>query len=209
MIISISYLLGIEVNLNSETILFAGWVHIFFGALLCFDAYVQNIEDYFNNLCKENRTEYRHLINENILLKPKIYEQQNILGNIKAQIEIIKEKEENKVKLKNKKSELMKFKTIKIDINAKEGEKAGDDLINQFINIFSKATEENKVKLSTSNNKMKIIIILKKIFEEIIIFFFICTAVVKLNIWSTLYVLYSIYLILTTRTMKKYYILFK
>ena len=79
-IISISYLIGIEVNLDKETILFAGWVHIFFGALLCFDAYVQNIEDYFNQLSKENRAEYMRLTNENILLKPKIYKQQNLLG---------------------------------------------------------------------------------------------------------------------------------
>ena len=60
-IISIGYLFGFDVNLDNETVLFAGWVHIFLGALLCFDAYVQNIEDHFNKLSKLNKlTKYNN-----------------------------------------------------------------------------------------------------------------------------------------------------
>ena len=64
------------------------------------------------------------------------------------------------------------------------------------------------MELSSSNDKMKIIIAVKNIFEEIIIFFLIGTAIAKLNIWSLVYIIYSIFLILTKKTIKKYYILY-
>jgi hypothetical protein len=220
-IISIGYLFGFDVNLDNETVLFAGWVHIFLGALLCFDAYVQNIEDHFNKLSKLNRREYRILLNENILLKPIIYEQQNILGNIQTNLQAIQEKGENEaIEEKEKENEeeikpkkitrpkLMHIETIKIDINAKDNERAGKDIIDKFLKIFENAKDKKTVKISSSNSKMKIIISIKKIFEEIIIFFLICTAVAKLNIWSIIYIIYSIYLILTLKTMRKYYILY-
>ena len=220
-IISIGYLFGFDVNLDNETVLFAGWVHIFLGALLCFDAYVQNIEDYFNELSRLNRREFRILLNENIELKRVIYEQQNILGNIQTNIQAIQEKGENELiieKEKEKEEEikpkkilrpkLKHIETIRIDINAKENEEAGKDIIKKFLKIFENAREKGDVKISSSNNTMKIIISIKKVFEEIMIFFLICTAVAKLNIWSIIYIIYSIYLILTPKTMKKYYILY-
>jgi len=58
LIISISYIFGFDINLENESVLFAGWVHLFFSALICFDVYVQKIEIYFNDLCKRNRKKY-------------------------------------------------------------------------------------------------------------------------------------------------------
>ena len=218
LIISISYIVGFNANLSNGTVLFHAWFHIFFGALLCFDAYVQIIEDHFNEKCKLNRREYRHLANENILLKPKIYEQQNALKNIQAKLISIQENEEyNQIEEKEIKTKeiakpiLVHKETIQFDINAQEQKQAGEDLINKFKQIFKDAAKEidkKKVQLSSSNNKLKIIITIKNIFEEIIIFFLICTAVAKLNIWSLVYIIYAIYLILTQKTIKKYYILY-
>ena len=216
LIISISYLVGFNVNLDKGTVLFAGWVHIFFGALLCFDVYVQNIEDHFQQLVKENRRQYRRLINENILLKPKIYEQQSFLSNInnilaaEKEVEQIKEEENEEEEINTKKitkPKLIHVQTIVFDFSSKD-KKEGEELINKFENIFKNAAEEKKVKLSSTNKKMKIIITIKRIFEEVIIFFLICTAISKLNIWSIIYVIFAIFLILTNKTMKKYYILY-
>jgi hypothetical protein len=69
LIISISYMCGFDVNYKKENVFVAGWIHIFFGALICFDVYVQKMEIYFNELSKKNRKQYRKLANINVQLK--------------------------------------------------------------------------------------------------------------------------------------------
>ena len=222
-ITSISYLIGFNANLNNGTILLSGWVHILFGVLLCFDAYVQNVENYFNKLCKINRREYRHLVNININLKAeknKSKGEKNIILNIQNNLKILEKKEELKeiekmedikeeqIEPKKKNVTIHYTKTIEFDFNSKQDQQLGEELIKKFENIFQADISKRTVKLSSSNNKTKIIKSLKGITEELIIFFLICTAVAKLNIWSLIYVIYAIYLILTKKTMKKYYILY-
>ena len=214
-ITSISYLFGFDVNLNNETVLLAGWIHITLGALLCFDAYVQIFEEWILKLTKANKREYRHLANINIMLKPKVYGQKNVLGNIQTQINAIKEKgeneedEEEEITVKKvEKPKLLHAGTIEIDINAQADQSAGEELIAKFKTIFVNAAKKKVVKLSSSNGATKLIIMIKKLYEEIIIFFLICSAVAKLNIWSIIYIIYSTYLILSRKTMKKYYILY-
>ena len=219
-IISITYILGFDVNLKEENVLFAGWVHLFFAGLICFDVYVQKIENYYNNISKGNRKKYRQLANRNIQLKPLTFGEDNILMNIGANIE--KAKTENEEQNKNdeiKKSDsknlsksliLKKVQTIKMNIDAKdavEDNAIGRKLIEDFLLIFDRASQ-NDVKLSKTNSKYRIIQIIKKIFEEIIIFLLICTAISKLNIWSFIYMIFAIYLILTQKSMMKYYVLY-
>ena len=79
--------------------------------------------------------------------------------------------------------------------------------IMQFLEIFQKATSSD-VKLSETNNKYKIIKGIKVVYEEIIIFLLICTAISKLNIWSFVYMIFALYLILTKKSIEKYYFLF-
>ena len=83
----------------------------------------------------------------------------------------------------------------------------GKKNIAQFLEIFEKASSSD-VKLSEKNNKYKIIKGIKQIYEEIIIFLLICTAISKLNIWSFVYMIFSLFLILTKKTINKYYFLF-
>lgn len=85
--------------------------------------------------------------------------------------------------------------------------KIGRRYIVQFLEAFKKAAISD-VKLSEANNKYKIIKGIKQVFEEIIIFLLICTAISKLNIWSFIYMIFSLFLILTKKSMKKYYFLF-
>ena len=82
----------------------------------------------------------------------------------------------------------------------------GKKSIMQFLEIFQKASSSD-VKLSESHNKYKIIKVFKQIYEEIIIYLLICTAIMKLNIWSFIYMLFSLFLILTKKSIKKYYFL--
>ena len=216
LIVSISYLIGFNANLSNGTVLFHAWFHILFGALLCLDTYVQKLEDHFNDLCKLNRKEYRRLTNENILLKSEITEQEKKEAQEKKEEqqkgEISEEKEEEEgIQIKEKeKPKLIHKGTILLDINAQEKRKAGEDLINKFKEIFKNVNISitRKVELSSSNDKMKVIITIKNIFEELIIFFLLCTAIAKLNIWSLVYIIYAIYLILTKKTMQKYYVLY-
>ena len=212
LIISISYMCGFDVNLGKENVFVAGWIHIFFGALICFDVYVQKIEIYFNELSKRNRKKYRKLANINVQLKSLTSAEDS---NISFQNEEIKnqtsEEVNNKIKSQNTSSKTIKSrKTIKFVIDAKNDEeerRIGEKLIESFLSIFARATETD-VQLSNSNKKYRMIQILKKIFEEIIIFLLICTAISKLNIWSFVYMILALYLIVTERSMMKYYFLY-
>ena len=218
LIISISYIIGFNVNLDKDTVLSGGWFYILFGAFLCFDVYVQKIEGYMNQFIKANRKEYRKLANENIVLKQKMNDQQNILSNIQGMFDVLNAKQENIQKERNEEMEALLTKsyvpqikhtsTIRVDLNAKNDEIKGKEIIDKFLKIFKIASESDKVKLSSSNDKMKILKSLKKIFEEFIIFFLICTAISKLNVWSIIYVIISLYFILTQKSMKKYYYLY-
>ena len=220
LIISISYIFGFDINLENESVLFAGWVHLFFSALICFDVYVQKIEIYFNDLCKRNRKKYRKLANINVQLKPLTFGEDNILMNISSGVEKVKREQISEQNNNNninatqnqniKKNIYQRGSTISFNIDTKneeEDRKIGEKLIDSFLLIFEKATQTD-VKLSKTNKKYRIIQILKNIFEELIIFLLICTAISKLNIWSFVYMLFALYLILTEKTMKKYYVLF-
>jgi hypothetical protein len=136
-------------------------------------------------------------------------------SNISFQNEEIKnqtsEGVDNKIKSQNTSSKTIKSrKTIKFVIDAKnyeEERRIGEKLIESFLSIFARATETD-VQLSNSNKKYRMIQILKKIFEEIIIFLLICTAISKLNIWSFVYMILALYLIVTERSMMKYHFLY-
>ena len=223
LIISITYILGFNVNLKKESVLFAGWVHLFFSAMICFDVYVQKLEIYYTDLSEENRKQNRKLANKNIYLKPKTFGEDNILMNIQEVIkrkQIEMEEENNNIDTKriseNKnintinKTIFRKASTIKFNIDAKnadEERETGQKLIDSFLFIFEKAAQTD-VKLSKSNKKYIIIQVFKDIFEEIMIFLLICTAISKLNIWSYVYIIFAIYLIYSDKSIQKFYILY-
>ena len=77
----------------------------------------------------------------------------------------------------------------------------------QFLEIFQKASSSD-VHLSQTNNRYKVINCVKQVFEEFISFLLICTAISKLNIWSFIYMIFALYLILTKKNVRKYYFLF-
>ena len=99
---------------------------------------------------------------------------------------------------------LLISKNIKLD---DKDSYLGKRNIIQFLEIFKKASSSD-VKLSETNNKYNIINGIKQVFEEIISFLLICTAISKLNIWSFIYMIFALFLILTKKYIKKYYFLF-
>ena len=79
-----------------------------------------------------------------------------------------------------------------------------------FENIFKKSSK-NVSLLSTSSMKTKLIIFLrvfKKIYEHFIIFAFICCIIIKINIWSIVYMIIIILLLLKRKDIKKFYYVF-
>ena len=116
-------------------------------------------------------------------------------------------------KAKRKKKEIMKEKKeegLKFNIEVKNEEEdtlIGKKLIEDFLKIFEKAGSKD-IKLSNKNLKYQIIKVLKKIFEEIIIFLLICTSISKMNVWSFIYMVISLILIITEKTMIRYYRLY-
>ena len=218
LIIGLSYIFGINVNLENESVLFAGWYHLFFTGMICFDVYVQKLENYFNDLSIKNRKEYKTLANRNVQLKPLTFGEDNILMNVSAGIEAMKakniEEEEKKrafsMDRKNDKIFLKKQSNIQfnIDIKSKEEDRIiGQKIIERFLGIFEKASKTN-IALSKDNKKYIIAQVFKKIFEELIIFLLICTAISKLNIWSFVYMFFALFLIISEKSMMKYYFLY-
>ena len=83
----------------------------------------------------------------------------------------------------------------------------GRKIIMILLEKFDKASSYD-TNLSKINNINYIIRVIKKIYQETIIILLIFDAIIKLNIWSFIYMLYSLYLILTQKSIKKYYNLF-
>ena len=229
---ALAYLIGFWTE--CDYVLEESWFHLLFGLLVSFDLYVIKLENFINKKIKENREEYKSLANKNVKLKVLTFDEKNMLFNIshilnKAQDdinnvnliranEIIRKMEEHE---KKKKNELQKLRgsqrtdleqnkiKYKIDTKNKEEDKRiGEKLIKDFLNIFRNSTEYKNVKLSTTNNKYEIIKVVKNIFEEMIIFLLICTSISKMDIWSFVYLLISLILIITKKKMIKFYLLY-
>ena len=226
---SISYLLGFYVDLNEYGIISVAWPHLLFSALIAFDVYIQKIENYFTSCSVLNRREYQMLLNENTKLKAIISSaNDNFISNLGKYLN-----SENDSIFSNEKSNDSSFYSFNLSISKmsnieeyndlfdkiktyfdnkgkvfnQNDEELGKRYIIQFLEAFRKASSK-KVSLNTKHNKYKIIKAIKEIFEEIIIFFLLCAAIIKLNIWSFIYIIIAIYLILVKKTMMKYYVIF-
>ena len=233
----IAYLLGFYTE--CDYVFEKSWFHLFFAFLICLDIYVLKLENLFNEKVRDNREEYKFLLNKNIQLKVLTFGEKNILFNIRyfldnqhdkkdnlensdEKMKEIENEEENKMK-KSIHDSIKKIKEekriynydddkkieFKLDIENEEEDKTiGEKLIINLMKILSKSTQHSDIKLSGTNSKFGIIKVIKKIFEEIIIFFLICTSISKMDIWSFQYIIISIILITTKKTMIKFYILY-
>ena len=229
---SISYLLGFYVDLGEYGIMSAAWSHLLFSALIAFDVYIQKIENYFTSCSVLNRREYQKLLNENNKLKP-IISSDDVNFNLNLGKFL---KSENDSIFSNEISNESSFYSFNLSISKMSNieeynefldkiktyfnnkgmtfnpndEELGKRYIIQFLEAFRKASKatSKKVSLDSKKNKYKIIKAIKAIFEEIIIFFLLCTAIIKLNIWSFIYIIIAVYLIIVKKTMMKYYVIF-
>ena len=229
---AVAYLIGFCTE--CDWVLEESWFHLLFGLLVSFDVYIIKLENFINKKIKVNRQEYKFLANKNVQLRVLTFDEKNMLFNIthilnKAQEDINNERiiranqliRQMKEEEKKKEKELSKLRgsrrkdqeqskiEFKIDIkNEEEDTRIGKKLIDDFVNIFRNSMEYNDVKLSTTNNKYEIIKVVKNIFEEIIIFLLICTSISKMNIWSFVYLIISLILIITKKKMIKFYLLY-
>ena len=79
--------------------------------------------------------------------------------------------------------------------------------IQRFIGMIKKSIE-NEQQLSLSNSKDRIIRFIKRIIEELIIFISLCLALSKLNAYTFTYFFVTFILIVTKKSMFKYYLLY-
>ena len=228
--VSISYLLGFYIDIRKIGILTSSWFHLLFSALIAFDVYIQKIENYCTSCSVVNRRKYQKLKSENTKLKALISSgNDNFIFNIGSYLK--KNNDDNnispfsfsnsfnssynlsisKMSNINDYDEIFNkintvFDTRRLNISEEE-ENLGKKYIIQFLEAFRKASTKD-VSLSEKKNKYKIIKAIKAIFEEIIISLLLCNAITKINIWSFIYILISIYLISSEKTMMKYYAIF-
>ena len=217
-IMSISYLLGFYVNTQIKGILNAGWRHFLFVVLIVFDVYIQKIEDFFFGYIFNNRFKYQTLINKNARLKVIVNmdkEQIKNDENIEQKIEeICKEKSQETI-FEEKKAEIKeRYRSLFEDNNLINNKNISEDEIKEGKNYIIRILEalrhsfDTKVLLNKTKSQNIVAKGFKKVLEEIIIFLLIGTSILKLNLWSFVYIIISIILISTPKTIQKYYYIF-
>ena len=221
--ISLSYLFGFYVKLEKSGIFSACIYNIILFSLIAFDIYVEKIEIYFNELSSENRKKYKKLAIENVKLKPfTLLGNTNFMANISASLisKMNNIVNNNKLDINNninyedlEKTEYKNlFEDIDNNINFNLPNKEineGKKYIMQILEALKKvSSSHSEVKLSEGNNKNLIIKWIKGVYEEIINFLLICTAISKLNIWAFIYMIFSLYFILSQKSINKYFFLF-
>ena len=204
---SVTYFLGFDVDLSKNHIFVSSWIHLVFGAYVCYDIYIEKIKVYFSDLCEKNRKMYNKLANQNIKLKALINkEKESVSSKLKSRLSngIEERDDEDMDEINDILSEDEEIFTF--DENENDNIK-GEKLIKTLLKICKKCKATN-IELPKNNKRHKIICVLKKVLEEIIIFVLLCTAITKLSIWSIIYMALVIYLLLTEKSTKKFYILY-
>ena len=197
---SSAYLFGTYNFSDKGDLLDSCWIYILLCFLIFIDVYIQKIKKEIDKNKKNNRNNYIGFIRKKISLKCILNAIKNIeinlenknIENYQILKELIKNYENN---------EINKIKKIRYEKN---------NFVNDFINIFKKS-KNNLVLLSKTSLKRNIIIFLrigKKIIEYFIIFVLICGVIIKVNIWSILYMGIVIYLLITKKNLKKFKNLF-
>ena len=197
---SSAYLFGVYNYSNVKYILDSSGVYIFFFFLICISIYIQKLELKFENQKIKNRKDYYDINQRKRHLKCILYifknlNQKNEKNNYNENLQILKELIKNYKIIENK-----TFNKFNVDNNFE----------NNFINIFKKA-KKLKVLLPEKSTKRKIIIFLriyKRFIEYLIIFVLMCGVIIKVNVWSLIYMFIVIYLLLTKKSINKINYLF-
>ena len=197
----LAYLFGVYNYVDMKELLASSGLQFLFCFLIFMDIYIQKLKMKIDEKKKNNREIYYNINRKILNLK-------SILYSIKK-IEEKKEDNENDGNNKILKELINNYEIIqrneyskfKIDKN---------NFVNDFINIFKKS-KNNKLLLSKNSTKRSIIIFLiiaKKVYEYLIIFVLICGVLIKINVWSIIYMLIVIYLLLRKKNVNRINFLF-
>lgn len=197
---SSAYLLGVYNYSNVRHILDSSGVYIFFFFLICISIYIQKLELKFDNQRIKNRKNYYDINQRKRHLKCILYifknlNKKNEKNNYKENLQILEELIKNYKTIENK-----TFNKFNVDKNFEKN----------FTNIFIKA-KKLKVLLPEKSTKRKIIIFLriyKRFIEYLIIFVLMCGVIIKVNVWSLVYMFIVIYLLMTKKSINKINYLF-
>ena len=198
----IAYIFGVYNYIDMKELLTSSGLQFLFCFLIFMDVYIQKIKIKFDFKKKNNRDIY-YIINKkknnikSILFSIKLIEQKKDGNNNNENYKILNE-------LINNYKKIQKNRYTKFIIDKK-------NFKNDFINIFIKS-KNNKFLLPKNSTKRSIVIFLilaKKIYEYLIIFVLICGVIIKINIWSIIYMLAVIYLLLTKKNINRINFLFK
>ena len=88
------------------------------------------------------------------------------------------------------------------DLNEKDESNSflSNNYLKKFIDIIRKS-EGNEQEISVCNIKERVIHFVKRLNEQIIIFICLCISLCKLNIWTFIYLVITILIIVTKKTM--------
>ena len=185
---SIGFIFGVYYDTKKEDMLSVGWVHLFLCFLFCFDVYIQKIENYFNNIKTKKIHEQDEKTLDSIWLRQKCLESQ-----VDSLIHPIKESEKNIVQ------------SVALTGSLR------DEIVNKIVEDLSGAIKMfnlYKINQKRDKEKRKFMLSIKYIFEEIIILVLIIAGIIKINVWSFLYFIFTFFLIFTRKSITKFFYLY-
>ena len=183
---SISFIFGVYYNTEKQGMLSVGWVHLFLCFLFCFDVYIQKIENYFSNMKTKKIIELDSKTLDSIWLRQK---------SLESQVDSLIHP--NKINQKNKRQST-------IEISGSLRDEIGKKIVENLSGAI-KMYNLYKINKKRNKEKKKVMISIKYIFEEIIILILIISSIVKINIWSIIFLIFIFHFTFTKKSLEKFF----
>ena len=183
---SISFIFGVYYNTEKQGMLSVGWVHLFLCFLFCFDVYIQKIENYFSNMKTKKIIELDNKTLDSIWLRQK---------SLESQVDSLIYP--NKINHKNKRQST-------IEISGSLRDEIGKKIVENLSGAI-KMYNLYKINKKRNKEKRKVMISIKYIFEEIIILILIISSIVKINIWSIIFLIFIFHFTFTKKSLEKFF----
>ena len=129
----------------------------------------------------------------------------DVNNNYSSNNEIVEEGEDQPCKMDKPKKNISEC--FNLNLKDPSNNFIKDKKIHKFIDMIKKSNE-NEQQLSLSNSKDRVIRFIKQLIEELIIFISLCLALSKLNVYTFVYFFVTFLLIITKKSMFKYYLLY-
>ena len=198
---SIAYIFGMYNYSDISGLFVSNYLYLLFFPIILASKYIKMILFNLQDIIRKNRESYNYL-NKKV---PYLTTILDIIKQVKIQKECNEEDKQNIESLIND------YENLENDKKNNRTDNTDNNLdLDKFKNIFRKASG-NMSLLNQTSMKTKFVLFLrvfKRIYEHFIIFAFISCIVIKINIWSIIYMIIIILLLMKQKNINKFLYVF-